>query len=417
MQTEECVFVWCNPESAMLSSPSGTSIAAPSLFEGDNSSGEGCNEAPLLNSSVNARSTPGSAEGIVDSTALPPIQTLCPPPLVPPVIEVPHVQAYSHVSNWFPPDSPAENFLILSSPVGTMSGDGVVVLDLQQCYQQQLQQLQYQEQLCRVRHYQQQLQQQLQQLQQLQCQEEQQCQARQYQEHMQEESTIPSQLSPSSSLPGQASTALSEQGINDYVSILESERFANAAKRKLPAADYDILFFEFLNNTEVRARFYRETHLQPKTLTELLGKMYFLHVEQKARKPPKVGFPFRCYTDSHYTSCDRHSPVICKVKEWPSPTEIGKVWRLYHFYCGKVRKKRARQSGHSSSDDLADEQPHASKRHCTTGSSEKVSTTPPPSPATLTATQTSKERPPPSPQSPSPPSPSPPSLDQSETHP
>jgi hypothetical protein len=82
MQTEECVFVWCNPESAMLSSPSGTSIAAPSLFEGDNSSGEGCNEAPLLNSSVNARSTPGSAEGIVDSTALPPIQTLCPPPLV-----------------------------------------------------------------------------------------------------------------------------------------------------------------------------------------------------------------------------------------------------------------------------------------------------------------------------------------------
>jgi hypothetical protein len=68
-----------------------------------------------------------------------------------------------------------------------------------------------------------------------------------------------------------------------------------------------------------------------------VGKMYFLYVEKKVRKPPKVGFPFRCYADSHYTSLDRQSPVICKVKEWPSSTEAEKVWRLYHFYCGKVR--------------------------------------------------------------------------------
>jgi hypothetical protein len=386
MQIEECVFVWCNPLSANATLPPVTSATASSLFEDDKSSGEVCNDSRLLNSGVNACSTPGNAQGIVDSTVLPLIKTSCPQPLTQPLNEVPRVQAYTHLSCCFPPDNSVSNFLISSSPVGTISGDGVIVLDLPQCYQQ-------------VQQYQ----------------KQQQCQPRQYQEQLQQEPTIPSQLSPSSSFPEkqkQVSPTSSEQGVNGHVSILESERFSSAANHKLPAADYDILFFEFLNNTEVHARLYRETHLQPKTLAELRGKMYFLHVGRKVRKRPKVGFPFRCSTDSHYTSCNRYYPVICKVKEWRSPTENGKVWRLYHFYCGKVKTKCSSESTHSSNDDSGDEQRHAPKRQCTAVNSEKVSTPPSPSPSTLIVTQPSKERPPPFP-----PSLSSPSLDQSETHP
>jgi len=97
-----------------------------------------------------------------------------------------------------------------------------------------------------------------------------------------------------------------------------------------------------MNNSEAKKRLVLKTHKMVSNILELAGELYFLKVPKSFKKPPSVGFRFRSYTDSHYTSEDRDNPIACKVREFPSESE-DEVYRLYHFYKGKKSKKRKRE--------------------------------------------------------------------------
>jgi len=110
--------------------------------------------------------------------------------------------------------------------------------------------------------------------------------------------------------------------------------------KKLHPLTYDALYRSIVANADgARERYLLNEHPQVVALTDLPGRVYFLQVAKGSRKPPHVGFPFRSYSDSHYTSVDRETPVICKVKEWPVDNDPKNIWRLYHYYLGN--KKRA----------------------------------------------------------------------------
>lgn len=119
--------------------------------------------------------------------------------------------------------------------------------------------------------------------------------------------------------------------------------------KKLHPLTYDALYRAIVANVDgSRERYMLNEHPQVTNLTDLPGRVYFLQVAKGSRKPPHVGFPFRSYSDSHYTSVDRETPVICKVKEWPVDNDPKNIWRLYHYYLGN--KKRAPRKRKRSDD-------------------------------------------------------------------
>jgi hypothetical protein len=123
--------------------------------------------------------------------------------------------------------------------------------------------------------------------------------------------------------------------------------------KKLHPLTYDALYRAIVTNAEgMREKYLLNEHPQVELLSELPGRVYFLQVAKGSRKPPHVGFPFRSYSDSHYTSVDRETPVICKVKEWPVDNDPKNIWRLYHYYLGN--KKRAPRKRKRSDDSDAD---------------------------------------------------------------
>jgi hypothetical protein len=126
---------------------------------------------------------------------------------------------------------------------------------------------------------------------------------------------------------------LKEQ-IDRNQSYLDDRFLVNKHIRKLHALTYEALFNNFVENEEVRKRYLRNGHPQVKNITDLAGVIYFINVDKTTKKPPKVGHPFRCYSESHYSSVNREQPIICKVKEWPC--DDVKFWRLYHYYLGKT---------------------------------------------------------------------------------
>lgn len=123
--------------------------------------------------------------------------------------------------------------------------------------------------------------------------------------------------------------------------------------KKLHPLTYDALYRAIIANVEgAREKYLLNEHPQVDTLADLPGRVYFLQVAKGSRKPPHVGFPFRSYSDSHYTSVDRENPVICKVKEWPVDNDPKNIWRLYHYYLGnKKRAPRKRRKDDSDGDD------------------------------------------------------------------
>jgi hypothetical protein len=144
--------------------------------------------------------------------------------------------------------------------------------------------------------------------------------------------------------------ALANGGDDNFLSEahLEHRRI-----KKLHPLTYDALYRSITANIEgIREKYLLNEHPQVITLAELPGRVYFLQVAKGSRKPPHVGFPFRSYSDSHYTSVDRENPVICKVKEWPVDNDPKNIWRLYHYYLGnKKRAPRKRKRADDSDGD------------------------------------------------------------------
>lgn len=131
--------------------------------------------------------------------------------------------------------------------------------------------------------------------------------------------------------------ALASGGDDNYLSEAHME---HRKIKKLHPLTYDALYRAIVGNLDgAREIYLLNEHPHVRSLSELPGRVYFLQVAKGSRKPPQVGFPFRSYSDSHYTSVDRESPVICKVKEWPVNNDPKSIWRLYHYYLGN--KKRA----------------------------------------------------------------------------
>jgi hypothetical protein len=131
--------------------------------------------------------------------------------------------------------------------------------------------------------------------------------------------------------------AAANGGDDNYLSESHLEHKKN---KKLHPLTYDALYRALVGNIDgTREKYLLNEHPQVGSLTELPGMVYFLLVAKGSRKPPHVGFPFRSYSDSHYTSVDRDTPIICKVKEWPVDNDPKNIWRLYHYYLGN--KKRA----------------------------------------------------------------------------
>lgn len=121
---------------------------------------------------------------------------------------------------------------------------------------------------------------------------------------------------------------------------LSESRMEHRKNKKLHPLTYDALYRAICANHDgTREKYLMNEHPQVSSLTDLPGMVYFLQVAKGSRKPPHVGFPFRSYSDSHYTSVDRDTPIICKVKEWPVDNDPKNIWRLYHYYLGN--KKRA----------------------------------------------------------------------------
>jgi hypothetical protein len=96
---------------------------------------------------------------------------------------------------------------------------------------------------------------------------------------------------------------------------LTEQHFANKKTKKLHPETYEQLFFSVVEDVgATRQDYLLPQHPRVEGLLDLAGTIYFLSVAKNAKKPPQVGFPFRSYSDSHYTSVDRSTPVICKVK-------------------------------------------------------------------------------------------------------
>jgi hypothetical protein len=147
---------------------------------------------------------------------------------------------------------------------------------------------------------------------------------------------------------------LKEQ-IDRNQSYLDDRFLVNKHIRKLHALTYEALFNNFVENEEVRKRYLRNGHPQVKNITDLAGVIYFINVDKTTKKPPKVGHPFRCYSESHYSSVNREQPIICKVKEWPC--DDVKCWRLYHYYLGKTGRPRKRNPNGTEGSFSSEEDP------------------------------------------------------------
>jgi len=116
----------------------------------------------------------------------------------------------------------------------------------------------------------------------------------------------------------------------------------NIEAKKLSNEEYEKVYDYMINSKEGRKKLLQKTHKMVTHLHELSGMIYFLKVPKSNKKPPTVGFRFRSYSDSHYTSEDRDNPIACKVREFPSENEE-EVYRLYHFYKGKKSKKKKKR--------------------------------------------------------------------------
>jgi len=154
-----------------------------------------------------------------------------------------------------------------------------------------------------------------------------------------------------------------------------------AMRKKLRPEMYENLFQAMLQSPILQQRFVRTEHVVVANISDLAGLIYFIRASRATKKPPRVGFRFRSYSFSHYSSMDRAHPIICKVKEWPATLDgvvgVGgdssMVWRMYHFYVGNKRH-RLRKSKDSPSGYL----PSPRKRF--KSNSEEEDESPPPSP-------------------------------------
>lgn len=132
------------------------------------------------------------------------------------------------------------------------------------------------------------------------------------------------------------------KGVDD--NYLSESHLEHRKIKKLHPLTYDAIYRAIISNMDgAREKYLLNDHPQVDSLLQLPGRVYVVQVSKGTRKPPHVGFPFRSYSDSHYTSVDRENPVICKVKEWPVDNDPKNIWRLYHYYLGN--KKRAPRSG------------------------------------------------------------------------
>lgn len=88
----------------------------------------------------------------------------------------------------------------------------------------------------------------------------------------------------------------------------ETKKLSNQAYTRL----YEYLIEE-INQGKTPELLYKE-HPQVDDLRGLPGTIYFLKVQKGTRRPPRIGFQFRSYSECHYTTVDRENPIICKVK-------------------------------------------------------------------------------------------------------
>jgi len=139
----------------------------------------------------------------------------------------------------------------------------------------------------------------------------------------------------------QAKVAYLKKAIRRQNTHISPEQLANRKSKKLKPNTYEALFSKVCENGEFKEMYVKADHPKPSSISELAGMMYFLLVEKTAKRPPQVGFSFRSYSDSHYTSVNRDDPMICKVKQWQAEDPI-KQWRLYHFYRGNKRYEKGK---------------------------------------------------------------------------
>lgn len=145
----------------------------------------------------------------------------------------------------------------------------------------------------------------------------------------------------------------------DDGNALSDESLEHRRSKKLAKNSYEAIYFSLLENVNgVKERFFVDDHPKPEKLADLgmcidfvpavfkvlitlvAGVIYILKTSKIMKKPPQVGFSFRSYSDSHYTSVERVTPIICKVKEWPAEDDTTKCYRLYHYYLGTQKKKK-----------------------------------------------------------------------------
>lgn len=88
----------------------------------------------------------------------------------------------------------------------------------------------------------------------------------------------------------------------------ETKKLSNQAYTTL----YEYLLEE-IKQGKTPELLYKE-HPQVDDLRGLPGTIYFLKVQKGTRRPPRIGFQFRSYSECHYTTVDRENPIICKVK-------------------------------------------------------------------------------------------------------
>mmetsp|Transcript_26424 Transcript_26424/g.29445 ORF Transcript_26424/g.29445 Transcript_26424/m.29445 type:complete len:368 (-) Transcript_26424:2198-3301(-) len=134
-----------------------------------------------------------------------------------------------------------------------------------------------------------------------------------------------------------------KQNVKNHNKYIAPDLLSGRKSKKLKPSTYELLFNTVCGHPEFRGMYLKRTHPSPKNLGDLAGMMYFLLVNKSTKRPPQVGFQFRSYSDSHYTSVNRMDPMICKVKQWQS-SEPGKQWRLYHFYRGNKSTGKRRRS-------------------------------------------------------------------------
>lgn len=117
----------------------------------------------------------------------------------------------------------------------------------------------------------------------------------------------------------------------------ETKKLSNQAYHRL----FDYLIDELKQGKS--PEFLKGEHPQVEDLKKLPGTIYFLKVSKGTRRPPRIGFQFRSYSECHYTTIDRENPIICKVKEFICPSESQSIWRLYHYYSGNKRRKEKKR--------------------------------------------------------------------------